>query len=211
VIGRKAITAQPCAAPALQTWARNGAKILAYSYALSRASTLVTLTHALVVRHVRGRTRQWWEAPQHPGNFVLAELRQLKMKTHRVLKTSCAALCALLLLPALAQAGSGDQLPEQYIAKWKDVAVRKMHEHGIPASITLAQGLLESHSGNSILAVQGNNHFGIKCTPDWSGGKVYHDDDKKNDCFRKYRNGKPNIAGAFADGGLEGVEVGGSR
>lgn len=100
---------------------------------------------------------------------------------------------------------------EQYIEQWKAVAVKKMKEHGIPASITLAQGLLESHSGNSILAVQGNNHFGIKCTPDWSGGKVYHDDDKKNDCFRKYRNGKPNIAGAFADGGLEGVEVGGSR
>lgn len=112
----------------------------------------------------------------------------LKMKIKQVLKTSLAWALAVVLAPAFAQAGSGDQSPEQYIAQWKDVAVKKMKEHGIPASITLAQGLLESRSGNSILAVQGNNHFGIKCTPDWTGGKIFHDDDKKNDCFRKYRN-----------------------
>ncbi len=110
------------------------------------------------------------------------------MKVGALLKTSFAWGLSLLLAPALAQAGSGEQSPEQYIAKWKDVAVRKMKEHGIPASITLAQGLLESRSGNSVLAVQGNNHFGIKCTPDWTGGKVFHDDDKKNDCFRKYKS-----------------------
>lgn len=80
------------------------------------------------------------------------------------------------------------QTPEQYITQWKDVAVKKMQEHGIPASITLAQGLLESSNGNSVLATEGNNHFGIKCTPNWTGGKMYHDDDKKDDCFRKYTN-----------------------
>ena len=110
------------------------------------------------------------------------------MKIQQLLKTSLSCALAAWLLPVLAQAGSGDQSPEQYIAKWKEVAVKKMKEHGIPASITLAQGLLESRSGNSILATGGNNHFGIKCTPDWTGGKVYHDDDKKNDCFRKYRS-----------------------
>lgn len=77
---------------------------------------------------------------------------------------------------------------EEYIGQWKEVAVRKMKEHGIPASITLAQGLLESGNGNSELARTANNHFGIKCTPDWTGGKSYHDDDRKNDCFRKYRD-----------------------
>lgn len=77
---------------------------------------------------------------------------------------------------------------EEYISEWKEVAVKKMKEHGIPASITLAQGLLESGNGNSILAREGNNHFGIKCTPDWTGGRTYHDDDKKNDCFRKYKD-----------------------
>ena len=77
---------------------------------------------------------------------------------------------------------------EEYISEWKEVAVKKMKEHGIPASITLAQGLLESGNGNSELAREGNNHFGIKCTPDWTGGRTYHDDDKKNDCFRKYKD-----------------------
>lgn len=97
------------------------------------------------------------------------------------------ALC-LALLPVAAQAGGPPQTPEDYIAQWKDVAVKKMKEHGIPASITMAQGLLESRNGNSVLATEGNNHFGIKCTPDWTGNKMYHDDDIKNDCFRKYRS-----------------------
>jgi LysM repeat protein len=110
------------------------------------------------------------------------------MKIQKLLKTGLVPVLLWGLVPALAQAGPGDQSPEQYIAKWKETAVKKMKEHGIPASITLAQGLLESRSGNSVLATEGNNHFGIKCTPDWTGGKVYHDDDKKNDCFRKYRN-----------------------
>lgn len=77
---------------------------------------------------------------------------------------------------------------EEYIGQWKGVAVKKMQEHGIPASITLAQGLLESGNGNSELARTANNHFGIKCTNDWTGEKSYHDDDQKNDCFRKYRD-----------------------
>lgn len=115
------------------------------------------------------------------------------MKIQQLLKTSLVCALASWLLPVLAQAGTGvpvpaDQTPEQYIAKWKEVAVRKMKEHGIPASITLAQGLLESRNGNSVLAVEGNNHFGIKCTPDWTGGKVFHDDDRHNECFRKYRS-----------------------
>lgn len=93
---------------------------------------------------------------------------------------------------ARAMDGGGDKSPrltaEDYITRWKDVAVMKMKEHGIPASITLAQGLLESGNGNSMLAREANNHFGIKCHSDWTGPKVYHDDDKKNDCFRKYKD-----------------------
>jgi LysM repeat protein len=77
---------------------------------------------------------------------------------------------------------------EEYIEQWKAVALKKMKEHGIPASITLAQGLLESGNGNSELARTANNHFGIKCTSDWTGERSYHDDDQKNDCFRKYRD-----------------------
>lgn len=74
-----------------------------------------------------------------------------------------------------------------YIDKWSDVAVQNMTEYNIPASITLAQGILESSYGNSYLATKANNHFGIKCH-DWKGKKVYRDDDKKNECFRKYKD-----------------------
>ena len=75
-----------------------------------------------------------------------------------------------------------------YIERYKNIAMREMKEHGIPASITLAQGILESGDGKSSLASRSNNHFGIKCHNDWKGGKVYHDDDRKGECFRKYKN-----------------------
>jgi LysM repeat protein len=78
--------------------------------------------------------------------------------------------------------------PQDYINKYKDIAIREMKQYGIPASITLAQGLLESGTGNSDLARYANNHFGIKCTGDWSGKGFYKDDDQKNDCFRVYKN-----------------------
>ena len=78
--------------------------------------------------------------------------------------------------------------PEQYIAEWNDEAVYQMAVHGIPASITLAQGILESGSGQSELAAKSNNHFGIKCHSDWGGESVYHDDDHRGECFRSYDN-----------------------
>lgn len=84
--------------------------------------------------------------------------------------------------------GTRDMTPEEYIDLWKTVALEKMKAHGIPASITLAQGLLESRNGNSDLARDANNHFGIKCTGDWDGDKAYEDDDKRHECFRKYHN-----------------------
>jgi hypothetical protein len=76
---------------------------------------------------------------------------------------------------------------EKYIVTFADLAMREMARVGIPASITLAQGCLESDNGNSRLATQGNNHFGIKCH-DWTGRKIYHDDDKRNECFRSYHS-----------------------
>ncbi|MFA5444381.1 MAG: glucosaminidase domain-containing protein [Bacteroidales bacterium] len=74
---------------------------------------------------------------------------------------------------------------EQYIAHYKNIAIKQMHRYGIPASIILAQGCLESGNGNSRLAVEANNHFGIKCH-EWEGGRIYHDDDTAGECFRKY-------------------------
>ena len=75
-----------------------------------------------------------------------------------------------------------------YIKIYKDIAIKEMNYSGIPASITLAQGILESGNGNSELAKKSNNHFGIKCHKSWVGEKVYHDDDELQECFRKYKH-----------------------
>ena len=75
-----------------------------------------------------------------------------------------------------------------YIEKWREEAIRQMALHKIPASITIAQGLLESGNGNSRLAIEGNNHFGIKCHSDWKGATIHEDDETRNECFRKYKN-----------------------
>ncbi|KOS07871.1 hemagglutinin [Flavobacterium akiainvivens] len=77
-------------------------------------------------------------------------------------------------------------LVKEYINTYKDIAKDNMRRHGIPASITLAQGILESGAGKGTLCVTANNHFGIKCHTDWTGDKVYHDDDSAQECFRKY-------------------------
>ncbi len=74
-----------------------------------------------------------------------------------------------------------------YIDTYKDLAIYEMKRTGIPASITLAQGMIESDFGRSRLAVEANNHFGIKCHSDWTGQTIRHHDDKRNECFRKYR------------------------
>jgi len=78
---------------------------------------------------------------------------------------------------------------ERYIDMYKDFAQVEMKLYEVPASITLAQGILESASGNGRLSVEANNHFGIKCG-DWTGNKIYHDDDEKQECFRKYSEPK---------------------
>ena len=78
---------------------------------------------------------------------------------------------------------------DEYIAIYSDIAQDEMRQYGVPASITLAQGILESSSGRGRLAVKANNHFGIKCH-EWSGATIIQDDDKKDECFRKYKNSK---------------------
>lgn len=97
-------------------------------------------------------------------------------------------ICILFTLPGatiFAQTKSKAFL--EYINQYSDLAVRQMQKHKIPASITLAQGILESGAGNSSFAKQSNNHFGIKCHRDWQGERVYKADDGPNDCFRKYK------------------------
>ena len=75
-----------------------------------------------------------------------------------------------------------------YIEQWKEVAIQNQADYGIPASIIMAQALLESAAGTSELATNANNHFGIKCTSEWFGGVYYYDDDSKGECFRQYAN-----------------------
>jgi len=76
----------------------------------------------------------------------------------------------------------------EYINTYKDLAVSEMKRSGVPASITLAQGMIESNFGRSRLSIEANNHFGIKCHNGWKGPTINHDDDIRNDCFRKYRS-----------------------
>ncbi|HET7733635.1 MAG TPA: glucosaminidase domain-containing protein, partial [Paludibacter sp.] len=94
-------------------------------------------------------------------------------------------LLTFLLISLLASSQSRNQTYVSYINQYSQLAVKQQKEYGIPASITLAQGLLESGAGISSFAKESNNHFGIKCN-DWMGEKIYHDDDSKGECFRKY-------------------------
>ncbi|MBX9733678.1 MAG: glucosaminidase domain-containing protein [Chitinophagaceae bacterium] len=92
----------------------------------------------------------------------------------------------IILLVFSLTANAQKEKTEAYIARYKEIAIQEMIRSGVPASITLAQGILESQSGESDLVKRSNNHFGIKCKPEWTGARTYHDDDEKGECFRVY-------------------------
>jgi len=83
---------------------------------------------------------------------------------------------------------SVEQKIKRYVKLYAPIARKQMKVYKIPASITIAQGILESGYGEATLAKKANNHFGIKCHRDWNGKKIFHDDDEENECFRSYRN-----------------------
>jgi len=102
---------------------------------------------------------------------------------------------AILAAAALDASAQPRQTREEYIDRYKAIAVSHMERYGIPASITLAQGILESDCGNSWLSTRSNNHFGIKCKKNWTGATVYHDDDAPGECFRSY----PTVEASYRD------------
>ena len=114
-------------------------------------------------------------------SYLRRQIRPMQHNTTR--RLLCALLTLSMSLSLLAQ--SDDYIA--YIDRYKELAIEQMRKYHIPASITLAQGLLESGAGKSELARKSNNHFGIKCH-DWSGRRTHHDDDEKGECFRVYKS-----------------------
>ena len=100
------------------------------------------------------------------------------------MKKSVIIALAVMALPLMAQQQNQTYL--DYIEQWKETAVQQQMDYGVPAAITMAQALLESAAGQSELALNARNHFGIKCTSDWFGGVYYYDDDSRGECFRQY-------------------------
>ena len=103
----------------------------------------------------------------------------------RIMKKTLLFFAAMSLSISLA-AQNQNETYLAYIEQWKDMAIREQIDYGVPAAITMAQALLESSAGQSELAVNAKNHFGIKCTKDWFGGVYYYDDDSAGECFRQY-------------------------
>ena len=116
--------------------------------------------------------------------------------------------CLVLVALALHLSGYGAKpaktTRQEYISIFSKVAIQEMVQYHIPASITMAQACLESNNGNSSLAVDANNHFGIKCKGNWTGPTIKHDDDAPGECFRKYRNASDSYRdhSEFLTGGL---------
>ena len=129
-------------------------------------------------------------------NYYLCPMTRNEDKT-KIMNFFQKAICTLLLSLCVAAVvvAQSRQTREEYIERYKHIAVAHMERYGIPASITMAQGILESDSGNSRLSKESNNHFGIKCKKSWKGDRVYHDDDAKGECFRAY----PSVEASYAD------------
>ncbi|WP_055434606.1 glucosaminidase domain-containing protein [Lacinutrix algicola] len=127
------------------------------------------------------------------GSSKKVATKKSKNKTHRVVKTRTKKKQEAVIQPEVTIIETSESYAtptDEYIAIYSDIAQDEMRNYGVPASITLAQGILESGSGKGRLSTEANNHFGIKCHTGWTGGKIYHDDDESQECFRKYKNSK---------------------
>ncbi len=111
------------------------------------------------------------------------------------MKRLLAAIGSCIVLLVQAQTVSVRERTEQYINAYKEIAIQEMVRTGVPAAIKLAQGIVESQFGESDLAKESNNHFGIKCKTEWTGARTYHDDDARGECFRVYSS----VADSYRD------------
>jgi LysM repeat protein len=110
-----------------------------------------------------------------------------EIRFHQILPLTVLLLVSCSVKKPATSVKSSGGVAYAYIDRYKELAMNEMKRTGIPASITLAQGMLESDYGRSRLATEANNHFGIKCHNNWKGPTITHHDDKRNECFRKYR------------------------
>ena len=117
---------------------------------------------------------------------------RINLKIQRKMRKILFAIIALAFGCLTADAQQIVKRYQDYVNQYKDIAIHEMRRYNIPASITLAQGILESGAGSSELCRKGNNHFGIKCHG-WSGRSVYHDDDESQECFRAYDSAKESF------------------
>lgn len=131
-----------------------------------------------------GKVRSIFQVDKHRLAIFVTRIQALKGKSGSIFRRLVLGIFFSLTATAFAQ---NKISTEDYIKTYQDIAIEKMREYKIPASITLAQGILESGSGNSSLAQKANNHFGIKCHKGWKGRTFIMDDDEKNECFRSYK------------------------
>lgn len=125
---------------------------------------------------------------------IVTKKKNAKTKTERVVRDHRSSIPSDEGSPVVTTPRPSENLSvnEIYIATYSEIAKNNMRTHKIPASITLAQGILESGSGRGRLAVEANNHFGIKCHG-WTGEKIHHDDDASQECFRKYKHAEQSF------------------
>src|SRR6202012_883220 len=146
------------------------AKSLNIAVCISLAAISISLSSCFTRRTVQANNRP--ASYNQPAPITNHEAKEVNKELEQERKADIAAYVPYTSLT--------------YIERFKAIAIQEMNLYGIPASITLAQGLFESGSGNSYLAKIANNHFGIKCTSDWKGKSYFKDDDQPNDCFRVY-------------------------
>ncbi|KGO96333.1 hypothetical protein Q767_05310 [Flavobacterium enshiense DK69] len=146
----------------------------------------IFILFVLVVFYSCGSSSKVRITSSRPQKTKVNQARKTPVTTTKQRDNSSSSQTKSEVLEATSKIAVTPELVKEYIAQFKEIAKDNMRKHGIPSSITLAQGVLESGAGTGVLARKANNHFGIKCHTGWTGESVHHDDDAAQECFRKY-------------------------